>query len=102
MKWMTETFLFDGLRAVKERQRSGAAPQTPGFQRPKGQLPSIGSGLFCALGAVAGQLMLPDDAGAATAYHLVDDKTMYMGCVALGAGFLVLTFACSGRFLMSL
>lgn len=35
-------------------------------------------------------------------YHMVDDKTMYLGCVALGGTFAILTIVSTGRFIMSL
>ena len=35
------------------------------------------------------------------AYHMVDDHTMCMGCMALGSTFSILTLACTGRFILS-
>lgn len=35
-------------------------------------------------------------------YHMVDDQTMCMSCMALGATFSILTLAMTGRFILSL
>ena len=35
-------------------------------------------------------------------YHMVDDKTMHIGCVMLGSTFAILTVVSTGRFIMSL
>jgi hypothetical protein len=36
------------------------------------------------------------------AYHMVDDRTICMGCMVLGTTFSVLTLATTGRFILSL